>query len=90
MIVTVTVRIKILFVKVSKTAHFNIGTIRLPRPIFLAGDAGPDPQHVGQYDWNGGDLYLNIGDRASINGLGSGPDEGFTVEHVGGTARARR
>ena len=85
-IVTVTVRIKILFVKVSKTAHFNIGTIRLPPPIFLAGDAGPDPQHVGQYDWNGGDLYLNIGDRASINGLGSGPDEGFTVEHVGGTA----
>ena len=86
-IVSVTVRIKILFIKVSKTATFNIGTIRIPPPIFLAGDEGPgDGSSAGQIAWNGGALYLNMGPRASVNGLGSGIDEGFTVEATGGTA----
>ena len=70
-IVRVTVRIKILFVKVSKTVSFKIGTIQIPPPIFLAGDAGGDPQNVGQINWDGsGDLYLNMGNRSSVNGLG--------------------
>jgi len=74
-------------VTVSKTAHFTIGTIRLPPPIFLAGDKGAgDGTGGGVVDWNGGDLYLNMGPRSGINGLGSGPDESFIIEHVGGTA----
>jgi len=85
--ISVTVRIHLLFVTVSKTAHFTIGTIRLPPPIFLAGDKGAgDGTGGGVVDWNGGDLYLNMGPRSGINGLGSGPDESFIIEHVGGTA----
>ena len=85
-ILSATVRIHLLFVTVSKTATFNVGTIRIPPPIFLAGDKGPgDGTGAGQYTWSGGDLYLNMGPRQSINGLGSGPDEGFIVEHVSGS-----
>ncbi|MEP7335688.1 MAG: hypothetical protein ABI717_07900, partial [Actinomycetota bacterium] len=88
--VSVTVRIKILFVKVSKTARFTIGTIRLPPPIYLAGNAGADPQNTGQPAWAGasgdGNLYLNMGSRAGVNGLGSGINESFIVEHISGSA----
>ena len=85
-IVSVTVRIKILFIKISKTATFKIGTIQIPPPIFLAGDKGPgDGTGAGQIDWGGGELYLNMGPRAGVNGLGPAINEGFTVEHVGGT-----
>ena len=85
-IVTVHVHVSFLFFTISGTAHFNLGTIRIPPAIFLAGDAGPTPQTAGQMGWNGGDLYLNMGPRAGMNGLNGGPDEGFIVEHVGGTA----
>ena len=38
LIARVTVRIKILFFTVSKTVRFKIGTIQLPKPVYLAGD----------------------------------------------------
>ena len=95
LIARVTVRIKILFVTVSKSASFKIGTIRLPTPVYPAGGATSDSENLGTASFSGGALYLNMGNRADANstvpfsgrGLGDAdPDESFTVEHVAGTA----
>ena len=53
---TVRARIKILFVTITKTASFKIGTLQLPEPVYLGGDL--DNGRV----WSGGALYLNVGD----------------------------
>ena len=52
LIATVTVRIKILFVKVSKTVSFKIGTVQLPRPVYLAGN-GPSTTDRHRALWRG-------------------------------------
>ena len=44
-------RFKILFVKVSKTVSFKIGTVQLPTIVYLAGDAGTSPQTQGRAGW---------------------------------------
>ncbi|HET6548786.1 MAG TPA: calcium-binding protein, partial [Solirubrobacter sp.] len=91
LIAEVTVRIHLLFFTISKTATFKIGTIMLPRPVYLAGD-GPSAS-LGTAAWSGGELYLNMGLRAASNANFSGrgvgdesADEIFIVEHVDGAA----
>ncbi len=48
---SVTVRIEILFVTVSKTATFSLGWLQLPPPVFLAGDAD-GPVAPSNPNWN--------------------------------------
>jgi len=85
---SVTVRIKILFIKVSKTVRFHIGTIELPKPIHLAGDSASPRVWTGS---NNGELHLNMGSRASDRGVAeSQTDEGFIIEHVSGDAASFR
>ncbi len=95
LVASVTVRIKILFIRISKTVRFKIGTIQLPKQVYLAGE-GPSAT-VGTALWRGATtpqaLYLNMGQRAQANGdftgrgIGdSNASEIFIIEHVGGTA----
>src|SRR4030095_13292584 len=84
-VASVTVTITIIF-SFDITVSIPLGTIELPRPIHLGGDKGTDP-NVGQITWNGGELYLNMGSRASARGVGNGQiNEVFYVEHLGGDA----
>ena len=95
LVASVTVRIKILFIRISKTVRFKIGTIQLPKQVYLAGE-GPSAT-VGTALWRGATtpqaLYLNMGQRAQAagdftgRGIGdSNASEIFIIEHVGGTA----
>ncbi|MGZ6715887.1 MAG: hypothetical protein ACXVFG_14140, partial [Gaiellaceae bacterium] len=88
-VVTVKVTIDLLLGSITKTAHFKIGTLQLPKPVFLAGDKGgaADPQNHGVATWSTGELWLNMGGRASIRGVGEDePDETFIIDHVSGVA----
>ena len=90
---SVTISIHILFVTVHLTASFDIGTVQLPHPIYLAGD------HANATTWtqsNDGTLYLNTGTRAGQRGVGpndqtlqsdgSSPSESYIIDDAGGTA----
>ncbi|MDB4395265.1 calcium-binding protein, partial [Akkermansiaceae bacterium] len=68
---TVKVRIKILFVKITKTARFKIGTLQLPKPIYLAG-LETAPQGYTPVD-SGRELVLNVGDRRDSRNIGNTP-----------------
>ena len=76
---TVKARIKILFIKVTKTAKFNLGTLQFPKPVYLAGSAN-SPR-----SWGGsGTLYLNVGDRAGDRNIGvNDTSEAYYVEDLG-------
>src|SRR5262249_51334671 len=69
--------ISFLFFTFSAPAHFDIGTVQLPKPIYLAGGAcdslhpGCNPFLVADLDWDGNNgvatpapLYLNVGPRS--------------------------
>ncbi len=60
---SVTVHIHILFITISATAHFDIGTIQFPKPFYLAGDQSN--AQVWDSTVDDGTLYLNTGSRAS-------------------------
>ena len=90
--------IHFLFFSFSATAHFDIGTVQLPRPIYLAGDAGTNTAY-GNSGWHGTvsnpqQIYVNMGTRAESRtgyfqgrGLAEGqPNESFTIDHVSGVA----
>ena len=92
-------RIHFLFFTFSATANFDIGTVQLPKPIYLAGPASEhgSPISAGSADWvatsgSPQPLYLNMGTRTGANsygfpGRGIGEDqqdESFTIAHVGG------
>src|ERR1051325_1937676 len=78
---SIRVEIELLFVTITKTATFQIGVLQFPKPVFLAGDASGNPQA-----WDGGELVLNTGSRASSRNLGEDiQDESFTIEQIGGT-----
>ncbi|MDT7538944.1 MAG: mucin9, partial [Actinomycetota bacterium] len=75
LIADVTVRIRILFFTISKSASFKIGTLELPNPVYLAGDkygtatngqpvVSGDGGDIGTAEWHGGELWLNVGARA--------------------------
>ena len=97
LVASVEVDIHILFFSFSATANFDIGTVQLPRPIFLAG-AGTSTI-TGSATWTAttnapADLYLNMGSRAepvsgAFEGRGLAEDqinESFTIDHVSGVA----
>ena len=99
LVASVEVDIHILFFSFSATANFDIGTVQLPRPIFLAG-AGTSTI-TGSATWTATttspqDLYLNMGSRAApVSGAFEGRgvfdspgdiDESFTIDHVSGVA----
>ena len=66
LIAKVTVRIQFLFFSVSKTVRFKIGTITLPRIVYLAGEGDyGDAASVGSATFDGGELWLNMGQRAN-------------------------
>lgn len=81
-VLSITVKVKILFVKVKKTARFKVGVLELPKPVFLGGQAG-DPR-----GWNpdtGGPLHLNVGDRKGDRNIAvDDNDEPFIIEQLGG------
>ena len=82
--------IEILWWEVTKTGHFPLGYLMLPKPIYLASSLS-DPQAMWDQD-AGGDLYLNMGPRATYRyDVGDGPvdwneerDESFVVRQVEG------
>ena len=98
LVASVEVHIHILFFSFSATANFDIGTVQLPRPIFLAGEEGSNAS-IGNSAWNATainpePLYLNMGSRAAatqgFEGRGVGEDqqdESFTIDNVSGTAK---
>ena len=102
LVASVHFHISFLFFTFSATAHFDIGTVQLPKPIYLAGGAGCDtnsstcqPFLAADLDWDANDgvtttpepLYVNVGDRASGRGIGEDqPDEAVTVDHISGVA----
>ena len=100
LVASVHFHISFLFFSFSATASFDIGTVQLPKPIYLAGVQGPSGFSVGQSAWQTGgtttpqDLYLNMGSRAAAvpgqfqgRGLGDDqPNESFTIDHISGTA----
>ena len=101
LVASVEVRIHFLFFTFHATASFDIGTVQLPKPIYLAGPASEhgSPISAGSADWiatqgSPQPLYLNMGTRAGANsagfpGRGIGEDqhdEGFTIDHIGGVA----
>ncbi len=98
--VSVTISIHILFVTVHLTASFDIGTVQLPKPYYLAGDES-NPTTWTQS--NDGTLYLNTGARAVDRGIGEpddqtlgsngasppvtyNPDEAYIISDAGGNA----
>ena len=101
LVASVEVRIHFLFFTFSATANFDIGTVQLPKPIYLAGPASEhgSPISAGSADWTATagspqPIYLNMGTRAGANsygfpGRGIGEDqqdESFTIDHIGGVA----
>ncbi|TMC40761.1 MAG: hypothetical protein E6J28_00745, partial [Chloroflexi bacterium] len=92
LILSVHISISFLFFSINADASFNIGTIKLPKPVYLAGDAGGGAAD-GQATWHGGGatLWLNTGARSNAHtgypgsGVSSGGGQ-WTIEHVGGTA----
>ena len=91
---SVTVHIHILFITISATAHFDIGTIQFPKPFYLAGDQSN--AQVWDSTVDDGTLYLNTGSRAQYRQLGpssdtdtsqgSNPSESYIIDDEGGTA----
>ena len=84
---TVNVDIHILFWTITKSATFTVGYLNLPRPIYLAG------YQADGRSWSdaGGDLYLNMGDRAGwrydparADQAAAEQDESFTIEQIDG------
>ena len=84
-ILTVKARIKILFVTITKTARFNLGTLQFPKPVYLAGSS------ENGRTWGGsGELHLNVGSRASFRNIGvSDIDEAYYVEDLGSSDDGR-
>jgi len=81
---SLTVTIDLFFFSVSKTARFMLGYLEIPKPVWLAGDAGTTQEAA--RSWSGGTLYLNMGDtRGQYRNLAEDEvDEGFTIEHIAG------
>src|SRR5207244_11362883 len=63
LVASVTVRIHLLFFTISKTAHFDIGTVQLPKPVYLAGGVYQGDASKGTAIWSSGTLYMNMGSR---------------------------
>src|SRR5205823_2039724 len=93
LVANVSVSIKILFVRIHLHASFKIGTVTLPKHVYLAGNGPSDSQ--GTALWTGGALYLNVGQRAQattgfpgrgIDDTAATPYDTYLVEHVEGTA----
>ncbi|MDP7309375.1 MAG: hypothetical protein QF405_17150, partial [Roseibacillus sp.] len=85
-VLSVTVRIKILFFTIKKTASFKIGTLQLPEAVYLAGGQ-TTPQAWNVNPNAGGTLYLNVGDRAHSRNLARGdPDESYIIDDLGASA----
>ncbi|MHC4396737.1 MAG: hypothetical protein ACYS1A_13895 [Planctomycetota bacterium] len=90
----ITVKIKILFFTIKKTARFNIGYLTLPKPIYLGGYENYINEDYNQRTWDpdvGGDLYLNMGDRRFYRYMVEDQsdaltewDEAFIIEQVDG------
>jgi Ca2+-binding EF-hand superfamily protein len=76
--------IKILFVRIRVHMEFTLGYIELPKPVFLAGNqANGTVWTQGLHDGGDGVLYLNMGARNSIRGIGEGAtNESYIVEHA--------
>ncbi len=82
---SVTVKIKVLFGKIKKTARFTIGYLELPKPVYLAGNAGASK--AASQSWSGGSLYLNMGSRGGYRDLAnSALDEAYSIKQTGGDA----
>ena len=100
LVAEVSFSISFLFFSVSFTAHFDIGTVQLPHPIYLAGDAcvpanpGCNPQAAADRDWtatatNTEPIYVNVGGREDGRNLGDDqPNESVTIDHISGDPTA--
>src|SRR5207237_6633592 len=86
------ISLSFLFFSIDADANFNIGTVKLPKPVYVAGDAGGGAAD-GQATWHGGGttLWLNTGARSNAHSgyPGSGVSSGggqWTVDDGGATA----
>ncbi len=62
---SVHVHVSFLFFSINATAHFTIGYLQFPPPIYLAGEQN----HQQSWSSSGGDLYLNVGSRAQYRNI---------------------
>src|SRR4029079_12984872 len=94
-VLSVTVRIHLLFVTVDTTAHFTIGCLELPPLVYLAASPGSDM--TAAHTWTppaaGQQLVLNVGDRGVFRSIGTDgtvagteQDEGYVIEQLAGDA----
>jgi hypothetical protein len=89
LVARVSVKVKILFVTIRKSASFKLGTVQLPTPVYLAGQVIDSNPSKGTALWdptradNDGTLYLNVGSRAVAN-------DKFLRPRRGGDRRRRR
>ena len=94
-VLTLEVRIKILFFTIKKTARFNVGYLELPKPVYLGGQPGTVISECRSWDTTtGGELVANVGDlRGDFRNIGIDPsslkgmpDEAITIEQPTGDA----
>ncbi len=84
---SVTVTIDLFLFSISKTAYFTIGYLELPKQVYLAAEQSD----IHAWDsTNGGDLYLNVGDRVPNPGdrnIADGePNESYVIDQLTGDA----
>ena len=90
---TLQIHVHILFITISGTAHFTLGYIQLPTPVYLGGSQGDGQQSDGNaggpQDWspNGPQtLTLNVGSNQQYRNIASdGTDDSYNITQVGGT-----
>ncbi|MFN5437746.1 MAG: hypothetical protein ACK5ES_24520, partial [Planctomyces sp.] len=77
--ITPKIKINLLFFKIEVSHTFTLFYVKMPKPVYLAGNAG-DTSGTG---FNRGVLYLNMGPRAHLRNESVGEvNEGFIVEKI--------
>ncbi len=84
------ISVSFLFFTISGTAHFTLGYIQLPQPVYLAGDNTDSMTNAQQWTPTSGvgqPLYLNVGQYQSYRNIGTdATSDTYEISQVGGSA----
>ena len=87
---TIHISVSFLFFTISGTAHFTLGYIQLPQPVYLGGDNTDSMQNAQQWTPTSGQgqpLYLNVGQYQSYRNIGTdATSDTYEISQVGGSA----
>ncbi len=82
----INIHVHILFVTISGTAHFTLGYIQLPQPVYLGGDS-PGSKNWTPISGQAQTLYLNVGSQQAVRNISTdGTSDTYKIVQVGGTA----